>query len=179
MTSSIVTVVVAAVLVFWAVGAHNRLVALRNAIVASFGPLDEQYRLRLALLRQQGETLASALALAPDTQTCQWIDALAAAAAQADAACAHARTHPGATGAIASLRMAEGILAAARARSPAQLPLAEGLAELQTRLAGCDTALEFNRQRFNEAVGSYNAAVRQFPTWLIAALFGFKPAGLL
>ena len=37
----------------------------------------------------------------------------------------------------------------------------------------------FARQLFNDAVGSYNAAARQFPTRLLSALFGFGAAGML
>jgi LemA protein len=173
-TSTIAWIALAAVLVFWAVGAHNRLVALRNEIVRAFGPLDEQFRLRQQLLRKQAGELTDSGAAQPVD-----LEALQAALMQADAACAHARVHPGAAGAIASLRLAEEVLASTRQRLTAAAAADPAMAELATRLAAGDASLAFTRESFNAAVGAYNAAVRQFPTWLVAALFRFRPAGLL
>jgi LemA protein len=34
----------------------------------------------------------------------------------------------------------------------------------------------FARQLFNQAVGSYNEAVQQFPTRILASFFGFREA---
>jgi oxygen-independent coproporphyrinogen-3 oxidase len=42
-----------------------------------------------------------------------------------------------------------------------------------------DTALAFARRQFNEAVQSYNQAVGQFPTWVLAGMFGFRKASTL
>ena len=39
--------------------------------------------------------------------------------------------------------------------------------------------LVFARQLFNDAVAQYNEAARQFPTRVLARLFGFGPAGPL
>lgn len=171
---TLVLLVLAAVLVFWAVGAHNRIVALRNEIVRAFTPLDEQFRLRQQLLRKQAGQLADTGAVPPAD-----LEALQAALMQADAACAHARVHPGAAGAIASLRLAEEVLGATRQRLAAPTAADPELAELATRLAAGEASLAFTRERFNAAVAAYNAAVRQFPTQLIAAVFRFRPAGQL
>ena len=57
-TTAIVCWVVAAALLFWIVGAYNRLVRLRAAIVRQFAPVDEQFRQRQALLQQQLEALS-------------------------------------------------------------------------------------------------------------------------
>jgi hypothetical protein len=42
-----------------------------------------------------------------------------------------------------------------------------------------DLALAAARRDFNDAVAAHNRAVAQFPTVLVAALFGFRPAGAL
>ena len=56
MTSAQITSsVVAAVLVFWAVGAYNRLVSLRNEIARSFTPVEAQMRVRHGLLERWAE----------------------------------------------------------------------------------------------------------------------------
>ena len=127
---------IAAVVVFWIVGAYNRLVRLRSELVARFGTVDERYRQRHALLEGQLELLSTALASAAPR-----LDALRAACRQADTAREHARTRPGAASAITSLRVAEDILADARARLPVQSVVGTDLPELNARLATSDTAL--------------------------------------
>ena len=92
---------------------------------------------------------------------------------------AHARTHPGAPGAITSLRLADDILAEARARLPVQSVGGVDMSTVNAELAAADTALAFARRQFNDAVLAYNHAIRQVPTRLIAAIFGFAPAGTL
>src|SRR5664279_745199 len=104
------------------------------------------------------------------------LDALRAACRQADAAREHARTRPGAAGAVTSLRVAEAIVADARARLPVQSASGVDLSDLNARLAASDTALAFARDEFNRAVDVYNEAVRQFPTIVVAWLFGFRTA---
>jgi len=166
--------IAAAVLLFWTVGAYNRLVRLRNAIVGHFAPVSERFVERHALLQQQIEAVGTVLANAGER-----VEALQAACVQAESARAHAKAHPGAPGAIKSLRLADEIVAEARARLPVQTIGGVDISELNTRLAEIDTALTFARRQFNDAVEQYNHAVRQVPTRMIAAVFGFRPAGTL
>ena len=165
---------VAAVLVFWIVGAYNRLVGLRSAIVRGFGPVDELFAARHVRLEQQLDAVQSVLVHAAPR-----LEALRAATRQADAARAHAKAHPGAPGAIKSLRLADDILAEARARVPVPAASQAHLAEIGAQITASDTALDFARRQFNTAVLDYNRAVGQVPTRLVAALFGFAPAGTL
>ena len=167
-------IIVAAVLLFWTIGAYNRLVRLRNTIVSSFAPVDEQFGLRHALLQEQLEAVAALL-----SQAAQRLEALRAASLQTDMARAHARSHPGAPGAIRSLRLADEILTEARARLPVPAIAGSEISEIQGRLAASDSALAFARAGFNAAVLDYNRAIRQIPTRAIAWLFGFAPAGTL
>jgi LemA protein len=162
---------VGAVLVFWVVGAYNRLVRLRSELAARFGIVDDRYRQRHALLESQLELLATRLAAATPR-----LDALRAACRQAEAAREHARARPGAASAVTSLRVAEEILADARARLPVQSIADSELPDLNARLATSDTALAFARGEFNGAVAAYNEALRQFPTLLVARLFNFRAA---
>lgn len=181
MSSLQITVVaVTAVLAFWAVGAYNRLMQLRNAITRRFVPLADQLGLRHALLQRQANALVPLLPGHADLLT-----ALRAACLQAQGATAHARNHPGAPGALNSLRLAEDILLETRARlppvpdAPPDLAHAAELAGLGTQVAAADVALQFARGRFNDAVMEYNHAMQQFPTRLLSGLFGFRPAGVL
>jgi LemA protein len=163
----------AAIVGFWIVGAYNRMVRLRSALVARFAAVDSRHRERQALIETQHEMLSSVLSAAGPR-----LEALRAASRQADAAREKARVRPGAASAITSLRVAEDILSDARARLPVQSAAGVDLPELNTRLAGSDTTLDFARREFNEAVLAYNAAVDQFPTLLVAHLFGFRTAAV-
>jgi len=173
-TTQITAAGVAAVLVFWIVGAYNRLVSLRNALVTRFAAIDALCKQRRLLLDRQIELLASALASAGPR-----LDALSAASRQADAARDHARARRGAAGAVTSLRVAEEILADARARLPVQAVAGAQLPAVNAELASGDATLAFARREFNGSVEAYNAAVRQFPTVLVARLFGFRPGATL
>ncbi|HZT55643.1 MAG TPA: LemA family protein [Burkholderiaceae bacterium] len=173
-TTQIVGCVLAAVLLFWAVGAYNRLVRLRAAIVRQFAPVDAQFRARHALLLQLTDALAPVL-----TNAASRIEALRAACGQVEAACAQAKLRPGATGKITSLRLADEILAEARARLPVQSAPGSELAALNAQLQASDATLAFARRQFDAAVIDYNHAVQQFPTLLLVGLFGFRPAATL
>jgi LemA protein len=163
---TLVAMIVAAVLLFWAVGAYNRLVSLRAELLRCFAPVDEQFRARHALLLRWAETMPDAdpAALAQLRTACE----------QAEAACGHARPRPMHAPAVVSLRLAEEILSQARARLPAA-----GDEALAAALGEGDTTLAFARRQFNDAADGYNRAVSQFPTWVIAGLFGFRKAGTL
>jgi len=45
--------------------------------------------------------------------------------------------------------------------------------DLQVELSGTENRVSVERQRYNEVVRTYNTAVRQFPTSLVASLRGF------
>jgi LemA protein len=181
MTSSqIAGWVAAAVLLFWAVGAYNRLVSLRNEISRAFTPVDTQMRHRHTLLQQWVESLRPFADHAP-----QQLDAVLAACGQLQTACDVVRMRPSASRPMASLRVAEETLAAARSRLAAELPARPellagvGAAVLGEELAAADSTLAFARRQFNDTIQTYNDALDQFPTWLIAGMFGFHGAGTL
>jgi LemA protein len=173
-TGQIVAALIVAVLLFWIVGAYNRLVRLRGAIVRRFAPVDEQFRARHALLLQQLDALAPVLANAAPR-----IEALRAACLQLDAACARAKMRPGATGAVTSLRLADEILSESRAKLPVQSAPGSELATLHAQLIASDATLAFARRQFDDSVLEYNRAVKEFPTLLLVGLFGFRSAATL
>jgi len=45
-SSSLIFIAVIAILIFWAVGAYNRLVRLKNVIANAFGQIDVQLKRR-------------------------------------------------------------------------------------------------------------------------------------
>jgi LemA protein len=107
------------------------------------------------------------------------------ACVQLQSACDGLRARPSAGSAAAGLRLAEEALISARQQLQAELPARQqrlsGL-ELEAnaeQLAAADNTLAFARSQFNAATKAYNDAIGQFPTRLVATVFGFQAAGTL
>ena len=169
-----------AVLVFWTVGAYNRLITLRDDIAKAFAPVDAQVQHRHALLLQWAHGLHELVDQAPPLY-----QAVLMTCAQLQSACDGLRARPSAGSAAAGLRLAEEALTSARQQLQAELParqqLLSGL-ELEAnaeQLAAADNTLAFARSQFNAATKAYNDAIGQFPTRLVATVFGFQAAGTL
>ena len=170
----------AAVLVFWMVGAYNRLVALRNAIAAAWVGVAET-------LQQRGEMVAPLLLALQEPLAAEQgaLDALRVSHGQAQAAAAELKARPLSTAAVAAWRSAESTLAPAASRV---LALLEQHAELRTTPAVAtavatwhlaESRLAYGCQVFDSAVAAYNEATLQLPTRWLLRLFGFAPAGRL
>jgi LemA protein len=171
------------VLPFWALGAYNRVVALRGALVAAWAEFGEVVRRREPLLTALMQRLREPLA---DQHTA--LDTVVGVLAQLRSSLTGARpTVRGSTDVIAAyeLDLHEAWLhvrhlieqhpAAAPEQPPLTVQLDASLGELQLEAERMVAA----RLRFNDAAARYNAAIAQFPTSLLAPLFGFEPAGQL
>ncbi len=76
-TSALVFLALAALCVFWAVGAHNRLVRLSHAVVAAYAPVDAYLRARQLMLHRWLEGVAaSGLGRAERTDIAQALQAV-------------------------------------------------------------------------------------------------------
>lgn len=176
----ILALLLLAVLMFWAIGAYNRLMGLRDAIAEAWRQIDEPLKRRHELLPELLRALREPL----HTEH-RALDAVLAASEQTIAAAASVRPHPGEIGAVASLVLAEQVLAAALARlralldqQPALLTDERIAAHLQ-ELSVLDQRMQFRRQLFNQAAHHYNEAVHQFPTNMLVPLFRFGASGTL
>lgn len=164
-----------ALLLFWAIGAYNRLMRHRNAIAAAWGQIDELLVRRAALLEPLADALREPLEAEATT-----LAALAQALERQRAAARTVRSRPTQAAALTAWVTAEGGLASPMARieslveqhpevaaSDAVRPLRKQLAELAPRLV-------YARQVFNDAAVAYNAALDEFPTRLLRPIFGFR-----
>jgi LemA protein len=179
-TQQLLLLAAAALLVFWVLGAYNRLVALRNDIGAAWVQVDAP------LQRRSKAITALVAALRPRLSDERGaLDALSAAQTQVQGAADALRQGPALARRARALASAESILAAALARLLALLEQRPDMsleAELAPHLDALHDAaprLAFARQLFNDAVRAYNEAARQFPTRVLARVFGFGQAGVL
>ncbi len=177
---NLVAAVALALLVFWAVGAHNRLVRLKHAIAQAFGPLDVQLKRRYELIFQLIEAARKYLQQEPGT-----LDALLAARNQARSANDALRSRPANAAAVSVLVAAEQALDGslrqlfALAEAHPELQADPTLRELREELGRTDNKAAFACQAYNDAALAYNNAQGQFPALLIARLFGLAPSALL
>jgi LemA protein len=178
-TSSFLPWVVAAVVLFWAVGAYNRLVRLRSDANAAFatleGELAKQVQLVHACVPPEEEQAQSQFA----GGSVFW-GGLQGAAAQLSASLASARARPLDPERIAALGAAQEVLSMAWDR--AERDDAHDLAgprlpeDFSSERAQLVRMAQAATEHFNQAVACYNDAIGQFPAMLLAWLFGFQPA---
>lgn len=167
-----------AVGVFWTLGAYNRLVSLRNGIGQAWQTVNE------ALARRGDAVALLVTALrSPLASEAAALDALLTAQARAAAAAEALSARPVLAPQAEAMVRAEAAMASATARVLALLDLQPELTALDevaqpaAALRDVEPRLVFARQLFNDAVQAYNEAVRQFPTRLLARLYGFGTAG--
>ena len=186
MSDSVMFWIAIALLLFWAVGAYNRLVRCRSQGLVAFSVLAGFFNQHLLLVkthapdaRDPGATPESDFD--NSTALAAWA-ALCAAADQFKASLRVAHLQPLNAPAMGALKTAFETLCLSRQRV-SELPveevepvLVQGLTAQWEQVA---VMAEGARADFNRAVQHYNAAISQFPALLLAWLFGFKPAQTL
>ena len=169
-----------ALLGLWMLGAHNRVTALRAAVLSAWAPVDQVLTLR-------GQALAGLLVAAaePLAGEAAALDAVAQAQAQVQAAQEQVRRRPVDRSSVADLSKADAVLAAVLVRALALvdqqtlLRADEGVRQCLARIKDAPAQLAFARQLFNQAGAAYNSATQQFPTRLLGSVFRFGEAGKL
>lgn len=154
--------VILGVLVLYIIFAYNGLVARRNQCKEAWATIDTQLKRRYDLIPNLLETVKGAAKHEKET-----LNAVVAARTAAMAA----------TGA-ADKSVAENALSGALknifalAESYPNLKANENFLELQRELSDTETKIQATRQFYNTVVMGLNTAVEQFPTNLIANMFG-------
>lgn len=183
--------IVLAVLVFWAVGAYNRLVRLRSAAIQAFGALDVELIRRTALLGEYDAAVTGPRV----PQDAQMHEALRASGTQYAASLAVMRSRPLDAHAGSALVAAGKVLDAAWQslvdawQEPSSKEGEDAAANINSSNLALNSLIERNAHqrtqidlataRFNAAVDHYNKAVTQFPANVLAWVFGFKQALML
>jgi LemA protein len=171
--------IAAPLLLFWSVGAYNRLIRLRGDARAAFNVLAAELDKQVAMAREclpEGEEPGPNIG---GGEHSVW-GGLQGAAGQLAASLAAARQQPLDPPRIEALGAAQGVLQMAwervereDAHDLAGSRLAEDVSLQRAHLA---SQAEAAADQFNLAVARYNRGVRQFPALLLARLFGLRPA---
>ena len=172
-----------ALVVFWAVGAYNRLVRLRSQAIAAFAVVNEHFLRYVSLVRANASLmndtgLAELVPQHTDTLTQAWIG-VDSAATQFDASLKMVSQRPLDAAAMSAMQTAHSTLCSSWERLQNEPPDLAGhrIPEvLQQDWAQVAVLISPASADFNRLVVAHNDAISQFPASILAWLFGFKPA---
>jgi LemA protein len=169
----IVLLVVLALLVFWLIGAYNKLIGLKNQVANAWKQIDVQLKRRHDLIPNLVNTVKGAMQFERET-----LEAVVAARNQAIKVQQAPGAHVGETAAAeAQLTGALSRLLAVVEAYP-DLKATGNVGQLQEELTSTENKIAFARQLYNDTATQYNTKQQQFPTNLVAGMAGASPAEL-
>ncbi len=168
MTPALIAVGVVVLLILFVIGIYNRLVRLRVACENGWSQIDVQLKRRYDLIPNLVETVKGYAAHEKGT-----LEAVINARSRAVSAAG--------SGDVKQTAEAEGVLGAALGRLFAlseaypDLKANTNFLSLQEELSATENKIGFSRQHYNDCVGQYAEGMQQFPSNIVAGMFGFKP----
>src|ERR671912_1119982 len=166
--STVVLLVVLAVIVLWVIGAYNGLVSLKNQVLNAWKQIDVQLKRRHDLIPNLVNTVKGAMDFERST-----LEAVISARNKALKATGVKDT----ARAEGELTQALGRLFALTEAYP-DLKATGNVAQLQEELTSTENKVGFARQLYNDVATQYNTRQMQFPTNLVAGLAKATPAEL-
>ncbi|MBE02744.1 LemA family protein [Marinobacter lutaoensis] len=180
MGTTVIGLVVIAIVVLYLIYIYNQLVSLRNQFKNGFAQIDVQLQRRHDLIPNLVEAAKAYLSHEKSTLTQVMEARNNAVSAQKDAA-----RDPGDSTRIQRLGSAENLLTKALANFYAvaenypELKANETIQQLMEELSSTENRVAFARQAYNDGVMNYNIFREKFPNNLIAGLFAFKETAQL
>lgn len=171
--TTIVAIVIIAVIAIWAVSAYNGLVKADEAVSTAWSNVENQYQRRADLIPNLVNTVKGYAAHENET-----LMAVTNARSQATAVSVNAEDLTAES--LQKYQKAQGEVGAALGRllaiseSYPDLKANENFCELQAQLEGTENRISVERRNFNDAVRSFNTSIRTFPRSLIASMSGFE-----
>ncbi len=180
MTSFLIFLAIVGALIVYAIALYNKLVNLRNRVKNSFAQIDVQLTRRYDLIPNLVEAVKGYMKHERET-----LDAVIRARNTAVSTLDTAKADPSNADSIKKLGAAEGLLGSALGRLFAlseaypDLKANQNMMQFQEELASTENKVAFARQAFNDSVMTYNNAVQNVPSNIIAGMFNFEAAAFL
>ncbi len=171
-----ILLVIAAVVGLAFAGSYNSLVGKSQEVDKQWAQVQNVYERRGDLIPNLVNTVAGAANFEKSTLT--EITQARASVGQVKIDASKAPTDPAA---LAAFQKAQDGMSSALSRLLVvaerypELRATTNFRDLQSQLEGTENRITVERQKFNEAVMSYNTSVKSFPTVMIAGMFGFQP----
>lgn len=160
--------IVLGILILYIVFSYNGLVARRNQSREAWATIDTQLKRRYDLIPNLLESVKGAAK--HEKETLNAVIAARNTAMSATGAADRGAAENALSGALKNIF--------ALAESYPNLKANENFLELQRELADTETKIQAARQFYNNVVMGLNTAIEQFPTNLIARMFGIMPEKL-
>ncbi|GAA3932089.1 LemA family protein [Litoribacillus peritrichatus] len=179
-TDTIIGLAIVVGVILLVISMYNQLVTLKNRFKNSFAQIDVQLQRRYELIPNLVESAKAYMSHERET-----LAKVMEARNQASNASKQASAHPDNPAAMKALSQAESKLTSmlggfyAVAENYPDLKANETVSQLMEELTSTENRVSFARQAFNDAVMNYNTYREQFPSNIIAGMFGFKFAELL
>ena len=163
------------VVVLMAAGSYNGLVSRSQGVDKQWAQVQNVYQRRNDLIPNLVATVSGAANFEKTTLT-----AIVEARASVGKVTLNASTAPTDAAQLAAFEKAQGQLSTALSRllvvseQYPDLKAMAGFRDLQAELEGTENRISVERERFNEAVQSYDTAIKSFPAVFYAGAMGFK-----
>ena len=163
-TTSIITIILAAVIVLWLVSCYNSLVRLRNDRENAFADIDVQLKQRHDLIPQLVSTVKGYAT--HERELLEGVTQARAAAMGASSIDDKIKAEGELSKALAGLRVS--------LEAYPDLKANQNFMQLQSEVSELENKLAATRRYFNATTREYNNKVDIFPSNLIAGMFGFR-----
>jgi len=162
------------IIVLIAGGSYNRLVGLSQSVNSSWAQVQNVYQRRADLIPNLVATVSGSANFEKSTLT-----EITAARASVGQVKMDLNNAPADAARLAEFEKAQGALSSALSRLLVvserypDLKASAGFRDLQAQIEGTENRISVERGNFNQAVQSYNTAIKSFPAVFYAGLMGF------